>query len=123
MGDNRGDWESGTTPWARRLPDAEQKALPCYFCGERTAMTSWGDLPDDTGRLEVYCDNELCDAREVVVLVQRDGAGAHDRADVRALRAIDTGSAPKVDALERYHDAKQKVPRRRDTSAFTMEVR
>lgn len=116
------EWEAGSVPWARRSTSAGQ-AVRCYFCGGETAIGSYGDLPDDTGRLELYCDNELCDAREVVILVRRDGDDAYVRADVRALRAIDEGPNPPANALDRYHTAKGKVPRRQDTAPFTLDVR
>jgi hypothetical protein len=103
-------WDAGTTPWARRSLEAGQ-TVRCYFCGGETAISSYGDLPGDTGRLELYCDNELCDAREVVVLVSRDGEGAHLRADVRALEAIDEGPG------------RPSGPRRQDTTPFTLDVR
>ncbi|MEV6994351.1 hypothetical protein AB0N87_35050 [Streptomyces sp. NPDC093228] len=57
------------------------------------------DLEDDHGRIEVYCDNGLCDAREVIVLVRKDGARARWRADVRALEAIDDERLNVNDAL------------------------
>jgi len=37
----------------------------------------------------VYCDNSDCDAREITVVVDRDGAGAGSRADVRALQYLE----------------------------------
>jgi hypothetical protein len=80
-----GGWENGTEPWIRKNP----KAI-CYFCGEPTAIVSWSDLKEDTGRVEVYCDNGKCDAREMTVLVTGDGGGASRRADVQALADIDT---------------------------------
>ncbi|MFB7977278.1 hypothetical protein [Streptomyces vinaceus] len=122
MIDSESEWEAGTEPWARRVPQSDHKALPCYFCGGRTAMRAHGDLPDDAGRLELYCDNQMCDAREMVVLVLRDGAGAHDRADVRALRVIDEGINPPLDAMERYKAVKNKVPRRQEHSPFTLDI-
>jgi len=62
------------------------------FCGAQTLKRSASDRPKDPGRMELYCDNQFCDAREMVLLVTRDGAGAYDRADVRALRLIDNGT-------------------------------
>lgn len=38
----------------------------------------------------MYCDNPDCHSRETALIVTR-GEGAHDRADVRALHAIDSG--------------------------------
>ncbi|MGY2084870.1 hypothetical protein [Blastococcus sp. SYSU DS0539] len=61
----------------------------CYFCGRDTVRISHADLHADTGRVQLYCDNTHCAAREVTVLVERDGVGAGRRADVRALRALD----------------------------------
>ncbi|PYC80495.1 hypothetical protein C7C46_12390 [Streptomyces tateyamensis] len=87
-----GEWETGQQPWVRQRVKRASQALPCYFCGSNTAMLSDHDDDRDTGRVELYCDNQDCDAREVVILVLRDGAGAHDRADVQALHAVDAGS-------------------------------
>jgi hypothetical protein len=63
----------------------------CYFCGGQTVTRSVSDIADDTGRIDLYCDNPDCDAREIAVIVCRDGHGAWGRADVRALAAIDEG--------------------------------
>ncbi|MGW2824129.1 hypothetical protein ACWC24_24500 [Streptomyces sp. NPDC001443] len=41
--------------------------------------------------MELYCDNEHCDAKEIAVIVCRDGNAAGERADLRALAAIDDG--------------------------------
>lgn len=108
----RAEWDADATPWARR-PDTGQ-TLPCYFCGGETAILSFGDRPDDSGRLELYCDSELCDAREVVVLVLRNGAGAHERADVRALHEVDKpiAAVEARDVVGRYEDRKELTRRR-----------
>lgn len=86
-------WSSGQKPWIRAALPGEalnaQGYAQCYFCGAQTAKLSAGDLSGDTGRVEVYCNNSNCDAREVAVIVVRDGHGAGDRADVRVLRALD----------------------------------
>lgn len=86
-------WSSGQEPWIRAaLPGralAAQGYAQCYFCGAQTAKLSAVDLSGDTGRVEVYCDNSDCEAREVAVIVLRDGNRASDRADVRMLRAVD----------------------------------
>lgn len=89
-------WESGTTPWLRREQPkttwgTESQPAQCMFCGARTVKRSGHDKAADHGRLELYCDNGDCDAREVIVLVRRDGGDAVDRADVRALAALDQG--------------------------------
>ncbi len=91
------EWEAGATPWLRRhQPDAgygsEPNPIQCALCGERTLKRSATDHDEDTGRLELYCDNGRCDAREMVLLVKRDGAHSGLRADVRALRLVDEGT-------------------------------
>lgn len=90
-------WEAGGEPWLRRhQPETtygpQPKTVQCLFCGAQTLKRSASDRPQDPNRLELYCDNQLCDAREMVLLVMRDGAGAYDRADVRTLRLIDKGA-------------------------------
>lgn len=90
-------WDAGTTPWLRQFQTAagwgpEAKPVQCMFCGEQTVKRAASDRDEDTGRLELYCDNHLCDAREMVILVKRDGADAIFRADVKALHLIDDGS-------------------------------
>lgn len=114
------EWEAGETPWARQ--GAER--LPCYFCGGHTAILSSGDRPDDPGRLELYCDNQMCDAREVVVLVKRDGAGAPERADVRALREVDRPreTPAALDIMARYEDNKNITARRQSKTSLALVV-
>ncbi|MEH1124771.1 hypothetical protein [Micromonospora sp. CPCC 206061] len=91
--DRRG-WETGTTPWVRQQPPGTR--FLCYFCGATSAILSFGDHPDP-GRIEVYCDNTGCDARTVAVLVLQDGTSATpERADVRALEAIDNPDRPRA---------------------------
>ncbi|MFE2072803.1 hypothetical protein [Streptomyces misionensis] len=63
----------------------------CYFCGGQSVIRSEHDNEHDTGRLELYCDNEHCAAKEIAVIVCRDGYAAGERADLRALAAIDEG--------------------------------
>ena len=65
--------------------------LTCYFCGQNTVKRSYGDKANDTGRLELYCTSQHCDARETTLIVLRDGNSADARADVRVLRALDDG--------------------------------
>ncbi|MFD0207441.1 MULTISPECIES: hypothetical protein [Saccharothrix] len=86
-------WDSGTRPWIRGL--ADETPVLCYFCGEQTAIVSMEDRLDDTGRVELYCRNTDCDARDITVLVMRDGTReTAQRADVRVLRMIDDPSRP-----------------------------
>ncbi|MFE7541069.1 hypothetical protein [Streptomyces platensis] len=114
------EWEASEPPWARRGTER----VPCYFCGGRTAILSFGDRTDDPGRLELYCENQMCDAREVVVLVQRDGAGAHDRADVRALHEVDRPreTPADLDVMARYEDKKNITARRQSTTSLALVV-
>ncbi|WP_237329683.1 hypothetical protein [Streptomyces sp. CBMAI 2042] len=113
------EWVAGEVPWARQGTEH----LPCYFCG-RTAILGSGDRPDDPGRLEVYCGNPMCDAREMVVLVKRDGAGAPDRADVRALREVDRPreTPAALDIMARYEDTKNITARRLSTTSLAVVV-
>ncbi|MEU2769801.1 MULTISPECIES: hypothetical protein [Streptomyces] len=90
------EWETGAMPWLRRhQPETtftnEPNPVRCMFCGADSIKRSQMDRSEDTGRIELYCDNGLCEAREIVLLVKRDGAGAGSRADVRALNLIDKG--------------------------------
>lgn len=83
-------WDAATNPWVRRQPT--NTATRCPFCGADTAILSAHDDPDDPGRVELYCDNGNCDAREITILVMRDGTfDTGERTDVRALRAVDHG--------------------------------
>lgn len=84
-------WEAGTEPWARRAVMSGEE-LQCPFCGQHTLIRSFGDLRADNARVELYCDSQDCDAREITVLVMRDAtAETAGRPDVRALEAIETG--------------------------------
>jgi hypothetical protein len=81
------EWHSDSIPWVRLQ---KSRAVQCYFCGDTTAIVSRSDKSHDSGRVELYCDNPLCDARETLVLVLRDNTDeTASRADVRALRALD----------------------------------
>ncbi|WP_052731530.1 hypothetical protein [Streptomyces sp. MBT28] len=89
-------WEAGATPWLRRHQTnagygIELNPIQCLFCGGQTVKRSSTDHEEDPGRIELYCDNGSCDAREMILLVRRDGAEAGLRADVRALRLVDEG--------------------------------
>lgn len=91
--DTNHEWNAGENPWVRRALDGSPFGsagyAQCYFCGGMAAKLSVGDLSGDSGRVEVYCDNGDCDARETVVLVARDGHHSDRRADVRILDALD----------------------------------
>ncbi|MCS5487389.1 hypothetical protein NY588_09645 [Curtobacterium flaccumfaciens pv. beticola] len=87
------EWNAGETPWVRATlegsPFGSSGYAQCYFCGDMSAKLSSTDLRSDSGRVEVYCDNGNCDAREVIVVVARDGNHSDRRADVRILDALD----------------------------------
>lgn len=91
--DTNHEWNAGETPWVRGTlegsPYDSAGYAQCYFCGDMTAKLSADDLNGDSGRVEVYCNNGNCDAREIVVIVARDGNHSDRRADVRILDALD----------------------------------
>lgn len=65
----------------------------CPYCGGQSLLTSYGDIPDDRYRVEVYCDNPSCVIRTMAIVALRsDSPLAHERADVKALRAVDNGT-------------------------------
>lgn len=86
-------WDAGSVPWVQRALDGSAWGssgyAQCYFCGDMSVKLSVGDLSADHGRVEVYCDNGDCDAREMTTIVTRDGHHSDRRADVRMLDAID----------------------------------
>lgn len=93
---------------------------PCPFCGSKTLLQSRGDLASDTERVEVYCNNTLCDAREVIILIRR-GERTDERADVQALTTVDRGteSEQERDGYTLRRDATGRlIERSLDTHAF-----
>jgi hypothetical protein len=92
-------WDRGTIPTIRATSEDERhvNGWTCPFCGSDELLISYGDFPADRDRIELYCDNPGCDAREFIVLVTR-GEGAHERADVTALEAIDAGTRAEQEA-------------------------
>lgn len=78
-------WAHGTAPWIRSGRDP----ITCYLCGETTMIRSSGDEEADSGRVQVYCRNLRCDAREVELIVLRDGTSATlRRADAQVLNTV-----------------------------------
>jgi hypothetical protein len=57
-------------------------------------IESWTDLGADTVRVELYCNNSNCAAREIVILAHTRGE-AGQRADLDALDNVDRGPATK----------------------------
>jgi hypothetical protein len=97
-------------------------AWPCPFCGAQSLLLSYGDLSADRDRVEVYCDNGYCDAREIIMLITR-GEGAGDRADVIAIQAVDEGTRAEQEAqgVEFLEDADGNVISR--STSFSTHVR
>jgi hypothetical protein len=93
------EYSVGDEPAIRKAASGRDpiSGYPCPFCGGNALLRSSGDLPQDTERVEVYCDNQFCDAREIVILITR-GEGTHARADVRALSAVDDGTEAEQEA-------------------------
>jgi hypothetical protein len=86
-------WTEGKQPAARG-----NGKRTCPFCGAVTLSTSYGDIPQDTRRLEFYCHSNECEAREIVVVAERTHPGRTQRADVEVLRDVDTGALPDADS-------------------------
>ncbi|MFE9300527.1 hypothetical protein [Streptomyces sp. NPDC006856] len=109
-------WDAKEDPWIRRPEAGHPEKLPCYFCGGFTAKRSYSDRSEDPSRIELYCDNQFCDAREFVILTLRNGGDAHERTDVRALRQVDRGSTPPkdLDITQRQQHVKDVVRRRQN---------
>lgn len=77
-------WTHGQQPWVRTTP--EGTPTRCYLCGRTSSIVSFGDLPEDHGRVQMYCEHHQCDARETEVIVVDDGSPATvQRSDVRIL--------------------------------------
>jgi hypothetical protein len=84
-----GEFEEGTTPAIREAADE----YPCPFCGKNTLIRSNGDLGDDNFRVELYCDNPLCDTREMAIIgLRMNGQVSDHRVDAAALQAVDEGT-------------------------------
>jgi hypothetical protein len=92
-------WERGSAPKVRDTAEDKRHVhgWTCPFCGADELLISDGDLPADCDRIELYCDNPGCDAREFVILATR-GEGVHERADVLALEAVDSGTRAEQEA-------------------------
>ena len=93
----KGDYVSAQGLPAIRNSSSEDPAL-CPWCGNRSWFPSDGDDPRDAGRVQMYCAEPDCDSRETELIIVR-GEGAHERADVRALQAIDEGTHTGDDPL------------------------
>lgn len=112
---------SSDQPWGR----GNASAIPCPFCGSSAVKQSFGDDPSDPVRLELYCDNGMCEAREFVILARRLDY-PHARADLAALEAVDDyGARETIEAgtplseLEAERDARWE--RRKRPARITVE--
>jgi len=87
----------------------------CPWCGEDTWIVSDADHKEDRARVEMYCDNQMCDSRETVLLITRGfddeygetghGETARTRGDVEAIRAVDDlGTTGKFRESARYEE-------------------
>lgn len=110
-----------------------QNPATCPWCGEEKWFVSMYDDSRDNGRVQMYCDNTYCDSRETELIIMR-GEGAHDRADVRALRMIDDGhhagdvpSPSEVNFADprehqrRDHKSAQRIAWRQGRASFAVE--
>jgi hypothetical protein len=89
-------YEERGEPAVRSSPKDDLRHLTdfkCPYCGGQSLLISYGDIPDDKYRIELYCENSHCVVREMTIIALRtDTTVARDRADVRALRAVDQGT-------------------------------
>ena len=94
------EFEEGQEPAIRRAmtDDGRIDGWSCPFCGASNLLVSYGDIALDTERVEVYCDNNLCDVRRFVVLVTRGAPQPNVRADVLALHRVDQGTEAEQNA-------------------------
>ena len=95
----RPSWTPGDTPPALRRAlspprgfqfDAVRDGPTCPYCGANSLIRSYSDQADDDLRIDAYCTNTHCTAREIVVLAWTSGYAGR-RADLEALRAVDHG--------------------------------
>jgi hypothetical protein len=93
-------FSEGDEPAIRRAVGDHGKIADyaCPFCGSASLLASSTDLKLDTERVEVYCDNSHCAAREIVILIKRGDPGPGTRADVLALQAVDRGTVEEQEA-------------------------
>lgn len=111
-------YDEGGEPTIRTAPRGEHRHLldfPCPYCGSKSVLISLGDIKNDKYRVELYCDNSMCDVREMVVLPKRTNEPvAWSRADVAALRIIDDGTEAEQEAegYELHRDARGEVKAR-----------
>lgn len=106
-------WGLREQPWLRGILAESGGRGRCPFCGEKTLKQSDGDVVEDDRRIEMYCDNENCAAREITILAMRV-AESDDRADVEALQTIDAGQDTELDdVMARYELRGSRLARRR----------
>lgn len=96
-------YDEGAEPAIRRAEKEEDGRhladFRCPYCGSNALLISSGDLLADKYRIELYCDNSMCDVREMAILPLRmDGPVSWSRTDVKALRVIDEGTEAEQEA-------------------------
>ena len=92
------DWIPGAVPWIRGGGD---RYVQCLWCGEESSRLSLTDRSDDTGRVQMYCENPDCRVRESEHIVDGDGTYQTDeRPDARLLRLLDTPPALRCDPVD-----------------------
>ncbi len=79
-------YEIGDDPYGRYNPSG----IRCPFCGAAKTILAWGDISENDGRIEFYCDNEHCEVRTFTVIAMTIGR-PNGRSDVTALKEIDAG--------------------------------
>ncbi len=83
---NEHEYMNGDQPYGRRYPED----LVCPYCGGKAVIRGYNDVPEDSLRLDLYCDNGNCEVRTFTILARRIDTRL-DRADVIALEEIDAG--------------------------------
>jgi hypothetical protein len=62
-------------PQKRQQPAIRRQSTtcPCPYCGDDSLIQSWGDRPADLVRVELYCLNPDCEAREITIVAETRG--------------------------------------------------
>jgi hypothetical protein len=68
-------------PQRRQQPAIRKQPTACPYCGDDSLILSWGDDAKNLVRIELYCKNEDCEAREITIVAETRGA-APARADL-----------------------------------------
>lgn len=105
------EYEEGDEPWARRQGNKDGKVqdFPCPYCGKKAVLISYGDIPEDDLRIELYCDNTWCEVRTfTIVALRTDRLLQNHRTDVAALHEVDEGTdEERVPSMVNFADREQ----------------